>query len=137
MEIEQKALAQFNKMAKNREADSFSLLQGFSVLREIRHRLRGLIVPAIFMALTYYFGWNAVHGKSGLEAQAAQRALLQAEQQNADKVHQQLVLWQTKVAALSNRSVEPDMLNEEAREVLNLADPNDLVVDLTKAQSGE
>lgn len=101
-----------------------------SLLREIKNRLRGLVVPAIFLSLTYYFGWNAVHGKSGLEAQASERLVLQQQQQQADKIHRQLVLWQTKVAALSNQTVEPDMLNEEAREVLNLADPNDLVVDL-------
>lgn len=100
------------------------------MLREIKNRLRALVVPVIFLSLTYYFGWNAVHGKSGLEAQADERAALQQQQQDADKIHQQLVLWQTRVAALSNQTVEPDMLNEEAREVLNLADPNDLVVDL-------
>lgn len=104
------------------------------MFHDIRYRLRGLIVPAIFAGLTYYFGWNAVHGQNGLEAQAAQRVALQAQQQNTDQVQQQLLLWQTKVAALSNKSIEPDMLNEEAREVLNLADPNDLVVDLPPPQ---
>lgn len=105
------------------------------MLREIRYRLRGLVVPVIFMALTYYFGWNAVHGKSGLQAQVVQRAALLTQQQTADQIHNNMVLWQTRVASLSNQAVEPDMLNEEAREVLNLADPNDLVVDLTKNQS--
>lgn len=100
------------------------------MLREIRYRLRGLVVPVIFMALTYYFGWNAVHGQSGLEAQVAQRAQLQAQQQHADQTHKELILWQTRVAALSNNAIQPDMLNMEARNVLNLADPNDLVVDL-------
>lgn len=104
------------------------------MLREIKHRLRGAVVPAIFMALTYYFGWNAVHGKSGLEAQVVQRAQLQQAQSTADTIHQQLVLWQTRVAALSNQSLEPDELNQQARTVLNLADPSDLVVDLPQNQ---
>ncbi len=95
------------------------------------------MAPAIFLALTYYFGWNAVHGKSGLEAQAAQHAQLQAAQKQADATHQQLVMWQTKVAALSGQAIEPDMLNEQAREVLNLADPNDLVIDLPASKSAE
>lgn len=107
------------------------------MLREIKYRLRGLVVPVLFMALTYYFGWNAVHGENGLQAQAAESAQLQAQQLYTDKVHNELVLWQTKVAALSNRSVEPDMLNEEAREVLNLADPSDLVVDLPASRKPE
>jgi cell division protein FtsB len=107
------------------------------LLRAIKNRLRGLVAPAIFLALTYYFGWNAVHGKSGLEAQADQRTQLQAAQTQADATHQRLVIWQTRVAALSGRSIAPDMLNEEAREVLNLADPNDLVVDLPASKSAE
>lgn len=104
------------------------------MLREIKYRLRGVVVPAIFIALTYYFGWNAVHGKNGLEAQVLQHAQLQQAQTTADTIHKQMVLWQTRVAALSNQTLEPDELNEQARTVLNLADPSDLVVDLTQNQ---
>lgn len=100
------------------------------LLRALKYRLRGFVIPAVFLSLTYYFGWNAVHGQSGLKAQVEERAQLQAQQQQTDAVNQQLTLWQTKVAALSSHSIEPDMLNAEARTVLNLADPNDLVVDL-------
>lgn len=107
------------------------------MLRDIKHRLRGFVVPVLFMALTYYFGWNSIHGKSGLQAQAEERIALVAEQQKASQIHQEMLLWQTKVAALSNQSIEPDMLNEEAREVLNLADPNDLMVDLPTAPKSE
>lgn len=107
------------------------------MLRAIKNRLRGLIAPAIFLALTYYFGWNAVHGKSGLQAQAEQRAQLVAAQTQADETHQRLVMWQTKVADLAGQAIEPDMLDEQAREVLNLADANDLVIDLPAAKSAE
>ncbi len=107
------------------------------MLRAIKNRLRGLVAPAIFLALTYYFGWNAVHGKSGLEAQAAQRAQLANVQKQADTTHQRLVLWQTRVADLNGQAIQPDMLNEEAREVLNLADPDDLVVELPGHKSSD
>ncbi len=107
------------------------------MLRAIKNRLRGLVAPAIFLALTYYFGWNAVHGKSGLEAQAEQRTQLQAAQKQAADTHQRLVMWQTKVADLAGQAIEPDMLDEQAREVLNLADPNDLVIDLPATKSAE
>ena len=107
------------------------------MLRAIKNQLRGLVVPAVFLALTYYFGWNAVHGKSGLEAQAAQRQQLQAAQSQEDAVHQRLLLWQTKVAALSGQNIDPDMLDEEAREVLNLANPDDLVIELPSQKSSD
>ena len=100
------------------------------MLRALKHRLRGFVIPAVFLALTYYFGWNAVHGQNGLKAQVVERAQLQTQQQQTDAISQKLTLWQTRVAALSSHSIEPDMLNAEARTVLNLADPNDLVVDL-------
>lgn len=105
------------------------------MLRALKYRLRGLVIPAVFLSLTYYFGWNAVHGQNGLKAQAQEHAQLQIEQQQADEIGQRLALWKTRVAALSSRSIEPDMLNAEAREVLNLADPNDLVVELTPLKS--
>ena len=107
------------------------------MLRALKNRLRGLVAPTIFLALTYYFGWNAIHGKSGLEAQADQRTQLQAAQKQADATHQRLVMWQTKVTALSGQAIQPDMLDEESREVLNLSDPNDLVIDLPGAKSAK
>ncbi|MBU6397036.1 MAG: septum formation initiator family protein [Rhodospirillales bacterium] len=107
------------------------------MLRALKYRLRGLIAPSVFLALTYYFGWNAVHGESGLEAQAAQRQQLQAAQSQQAAVHKTLLMWQTKVAALSGQSIQPDMLNEEAREVLNLANPNDLVIDLPQQKTSD
>lgn len=105
------------------------------MLRAIKYRLRGLVAPALFLALTYYFGWNAVHGKSGLESQAQQQQQLQAAQAQENAAHQNLLMWQTKVADLSGQSIQPDMLDEEARAVLNLANPNDLVIDLRPEKS--
>jgi len=86
--------------------------------------------PAIFLAITYYFGYNAVHGKSGLEAQEVQRAeLAQAKAQFAT-VDAQRAQWETRIADLSGQSIAGDMLDGQARQVLNLADPGDLVVEL-------
>jgi len=89
-----------------------------------------MVPPAVFLAITGYFAWNAVHGRSGLEAQRAQLAALQAAQQNFAQVDQQRAAWETRIADLSSQSIAPDMLDAQARRVLNLADPNDLVVDL-------
>jgi len=107
------------------------------LLRAVKYRLRALLPPAIFLAITWYFGWNAIHGKSGLQAQQAQRAqLLQAQQEYA-KAELLRTQWQTRIADLSGQSIEPDMLNEQARQVLNLANPSDLVVDLAPGKSSK
>ncbi len=107
------------------------------MLRAIKHRLRIILPPAVFFAITWYFGWNALHGKSGLEAQNVQKAeLAQANQAfaTADAARQQ---WETRIADLSGRSISPDMLDGQARKVLNLADPNDLVINLSQNKNAE
>lgn len=100
------------------------------LLRELKRRCLAAIPPAIFLAITFYFAWNAVHGARGLEAQAAERTeLAQARLQFAtvDAARQQ---WEMKIAALGNQSIDPDMLDAELRQILSLAGPADLVVNL-------
>ncbi len=107
------------------------------MLRAIKHRLRIILPPAVFFAITWYFGWNALHGKSGLEAQRVQQAeLTQANLafNTADTERQQ---WETRIADLSGQSISPDMLDGQARKVLNLANPNDLVIDLSQNKNAE
>jgi cell division protein FtsB len=107
------------------------------VLRALKNRLRAFGLPALFLAVSYYFVWNTVHGENGLQAQTAlnnQLTQAAAAQKNADDTR---TAWQTKVADLSSQTVAPDMLDEQARHMLNLAEPNDLVIDLPAANSGK
>lgn len=89
-----------------------------------------MIPPVIFLAITWYFAFNALHGARGLEAQAKERAQLAKAQQDFITVDATRAQWETRVAALGGPSIAPDMLDEEARKVLNLSDPADLVVKL-------
>jgi len=107
------------------------------VLRALKTRLRALAPPAVFLAITYYFGWNAIHGKSGLEAQQVQRAELLQAQQNFAQADAQRAQWETRIAALSGQAIAPDMLDGQARQILNLANPGDLVIDFGHARNGE
>lgn len=107
------------------------------VLRAIRNRLRAIAPPVIFLALTYYFGWNAVHGKSGLEAQHVQQQQLEQARARFNAAEASKLAWQTRIADLSGQSIQPDMLDEQARQVLNLANPQDMVIDLTPRKATE
>ena len=103
---------------------------GLVLLRSIKYRLRAIAPSVLFLVITAYFGWNVVHGTSGLQAQAVQRAQLAQAQQSLAAVNAQLTQWQTRVQDLSGPSIAGDMLDGQARAVLNLANPNDLVVEL-------
>ena len=107
------------------------------MLRAIRNRLRAIAPPIIFLAITYYFGWNAVHGKSGLEAQHTQQQQLQEATAKFKAAEAEKLAWQTKITDLNGRSIQPDMLDEQARQVLNLANPQDMVIDLQPRKAAE
>jgi cell division protein FtsB len=89
-----------------------------------------MVPPVVFLLITGYFAWNAVHGARGLEAQAAERVELAKARLNFASVDAVRNQWELKIDALGNQSIAGDMLDGEARLVLNLADPADLVVQL-------
>jgi len=103
------------------------------LLRALKRRLLAAVPPVIFLAITGYFAWNAVHGARGLEAQALQRAELAKARADFAAVDAERRIWEIKVVALGGPAIAPDMLDEQARKMLNDADPSDLVVDLPAA----
>ena len=100
------------------------------MLRDIKNRLRAMIPPVIFLAITWYFAWNAMHGSRGLEAQRAQEAQLAQARLAFTSIDAQRTEWETKISTLNGQTIASDMLDNEARLVLNLANPADLVVEL-------
>lgn len=107
------------------------------MLRSVKYRVRAIAPPAVFLAITYYFGWNAVHGQSGLQAQVVQRAELVQAQQAFAQADAERTRWETRISDLSGDSVTADMLDGQARKVLNLAEPNDLVIDLSRGPAAK
>lgn len=83
---------------------------------------------AVAGLLIAYFGMNAFSGSRGLRAKqdlAQQMADLSAElaQLTAERKH-----WERRVALLRPESLDPDMLDERARAVLDYVHPRDLVL---------
>jgi cell division protein FtsB len=99
------------------------------VVRTKRQRiLQALGLYALAAALISYFGFHAYHGEHGIHAK--QQFLGQIEELNG----QLAILRKEKgevarrVALLRTDAIDPDMLDERAREILNFADPRDLVL---------
>ena len=86
----------------------------------------GLYVGAAL--LIGYFGVNAYTGARGLKANqdlAQQMSALTAELA-ALKLERQR--WEHRVSLLRADAIDPDLLDERARAVLDYADPHDLVL---------
>jgi cell division protein FtsB len=75
-----------------------------------------------------YFGVNAYTGRYGLKAKQ------EIDQQIARLAHERDALravraqWERRVALLDSRSLDPDMLDERARALLDYVDSRDLVL---------
>ena len=96
--------------------------------RAIRRKLRAAVAPVIFLAVTGYFGWNVTQGDLGLKAYAARQQDLVLAQAGLARAQAEAAAWERRVLALRTTQIDGDALDERARAMLNLADPNDLVV---------
>jgi cell division protein FtsB len=97
-----------------------------------RRRARGILTAlALYVvagALIGYFGFHAFNGQRGLHARHLidqQMVELTAE---LDRLKLERSQWDRKVSLLRPDRIDPDTLDEQARLLLNVAHPNDLVM---------
>jgi len=96
--------------------------------KRLRTILNALALYTLAALLIGYFGVNAYSGDRGLKAKEdidRQTAALTEELQRLTLEHAQ---WQRRVALLQSDDIDPDMLEERARALLDNVDPNDLTL---------
>jgi cell division protein FtsB len=94
--------------------------------RRLRNVLNTLALYTIAGLVIGYFGVNAYTGNRGLKAKQdldQQLALLNEE---LAALQAERVIWERRVSLLATANLDPDMLDERARVLLNYADPRDL-----------
>lgn len=91
-------------------------------------RLRMLIIPLVACGLIGYFGHQLWVGNHGLQARAERGkriATLEGQLSGLQDVRGRI---ERDSALLRSDNLDPDMLDERARSILNLARPDDFVV---------
>ena len=91
-------------------------------------RLRSLLFPLCACALGGYFVYSLQTGDHGLEARdslAKRKAVLEGELAGLKEVRQRL---ERDVSLLRPESIDPDMLDERARVLLNFSRKDDIVI---------
>ena len=97
-----------------------------------RRRLRtvlttlGLYVGAAL--LIGYFGVNAFTGNHGIRARQGLDAQLERLASERDDLRQERQRWERRVALLKSQSIDPDMLDERARALLDYVDTRELTL---------
>jgi cell division protein FtsB len=103
-----------------------------------RKRLRSILTAlglyVLAALLIGYFGVNAFSGNHGLKAKQdldQQIASLSSELAQLQLERKQ---WERRIALLKSRGLDPDMLDERARALLDYVHPNDLTLILGPAR---
>jgi len=102
---------------------------------EFRKRLRQAIGPTVGACLFGYFTYHAIEGDRGIMAWLRISQQLAEEQRRlGDPVGERQEI-EHRVALLSPTSIDPDLLDERARLMLNVAEPNDRLVIIKNPKS--
>jgi len=98
----------------------------------IRPRIRAFLtalglyaVAALFVG---YFGVNAYTGKNGINARQELDQQIADLASELERVRAERERWERRVALLRADRIDPDMLDERARRVLNYVDPHEVTV---------
>jgi cell division protein FtsB len=106
-----------------------------------RKRLRSILTAlglyVMSALLIGYFGVNAYSGNHGLKAKQdidRQMATLSAE---LGRLQLKRAQWQRRIALLKPDNLDPDMLDERARALLDYVDANDLTLTIEASRSAD
>ncbi|MBX6329925.1 MAG: septum formation initiator family protein [Pseudolabrys sp.] len=103
------------------------------------HRRRVVLTALglyVFAALFIgYFAVNAFTGAHGLRAQADLDRQLTRMNGELARLRAERTAWERAIDLLRSDRIDPDMLDERARDLLGLADPRDEILLLRRAAS--
>ena len=98
----------------------------------IRPRIRAFltalglyVVAALFIG---YFGVNAYTGKNGINARQELDRQIAELAREVERVKVERERWERRVALLKADRIDPDMLDERARQLLNYEDPHEVTI---------
>jgi len=98
----------------------------------IRPRIRAFLTACALYCLAAlfigYFGINAYTGNHGIKAREGLDRQIADLAADLDRVKAERARWENRVSFLKSDRIDPDMLDERARVLLNYADPRDVIM---------
>jgi cell division protein FtsB len=98
------------------------------IWRSVKRQVRAAVAPVVFLSLSAYFVWHASQGERGLLSYAERQKDLVVAKAQLERAQQEVVLWERRVNGLRGARLDRDALDERARAMLNVSDPNDVIL---------
>ena len=99
-----------------------------TTLREIRRRAHNVIGPFLGLTLVVYFGYHTVQGEHGLLAWWRVKQEIRQEEQTLSEVSAEKDRLDRRVRQLQPDHLDPDMLEERARVMLNMGRDDEVII---------
>ena len=97
-------------------------------------KLKPLLVPAFCLLILGYFAYHAVEGDYGLFALGKLRDRQSSLQVELAAIQSERERLERYVSSMRPESLDKDVIDERARQALNMADAKDIVIFLDPAQ---
>lgn len=95
---------------------------------EIRSRARHIVGPVLGICAVAYFAYHAVQGDRGLLAWINLKQRVAAARAELDEISAQRRILDHRVSLLHPETLDPDLLDERARLMLNFGYATDIVI---------
>lgn len=103
-----------------------------TTIRTLRSALgrtvRQVVGPMIGVSVVAYFAYHTVHGDRGLVALTHLQSEVARAQSTLDQVRGEREEMERRASQLRPDNLDPDLLEERARDVLNQSHPDDMVI---------
>lgn len=96
--------------------------------KEVRKRFRKVLGPTLGICIVGYFAYHAMQGERGLNAWLDLKQKVAEAKVVETKIEGERHLWEQRVKLLRPDSLDPDLLEERARVMLNYGHPDETVI---------
>lgn len=92
----------------------------------------GVLIPVFGFCVVLYFAYHAVQGDRGFRALLDYQSQVEKTRQQLEIVQEKRIKLEHRVSLLRSRNLDPDLLEERARAVLNYAAPDEYAIIVEK-----
>ena len=98
------------------------------IWRELRRRAGDVIGPVLGFCIVGYFVYHSIEGDRGLTAYVQLTERLAEAKAQLEEIQAERKALERRVKLLRADNLDPDMLDERARRVLNYSRPDEIII---------
>jgi cell division protein FtsB len=99
-----------------------------TVTRELLRQMRDAIAPVIGISVIGYFVYHSIEGQRGLSAYVRLTERLGEARSELNGLERERTAFERRVSLMRPEHLDPDLLDERARLILNLGRPDEIVI---------